>query len=188
MRYFLVIIFFFFIGCKSIKKDKSSSSIEQSTNIEKTEDTQSDKSKTSTDSTTVDIYQEVTEEKETRSEVVYHPETKEAIILPVTRSVTTTRVKVNDTVVSTITESESSESAIFLNEESDVKGDSTSVNKESEGQDASDIVGSVSTGLFEGVLKALFGNAIKWLTTITIIGLLIIIFIITKKKKSKNNL
>lgn len=184
---FILVILVSASGCKSIKKNKNSSINEQDIQTEQVDEQVNLSQSIKEDKSESEFVEEVVEQTVTRQEAVVNPITNEVIFSPVTtttvRKRSSEREKLNITKVELI---DSSRVSSFT-QDLETKIDSSLVEKESEGQDAGEIVGTVSKFALEGIFKGLFGNALKLLMWIVIIVLLFIVFVTRNKKKEGSN-
>jgi uncharacterized membrane protein len=177
----ILIVFISFSGCKSIKKNKVSANLEEDIKTEQVEEVVETSKIVDEDKSESEFVEEVVEQTVTRQEMIVNPVTNEVLSSPVVT--TTVKRKSSGKERLDVKKIESVNNNVYssFNQNSDKESNDSELDKQSEGQDAGEIVGTVSKFALEGIFKGLFGNALKMLTSIVIVILLVIVFIKRKK-------
>jgi len=170
-------------GCKSIKKNKNSSFNEQDIQTEQIDERTNISQFIEEDKSESDFVEEVLEQTVTRQEMIVNPVTNEVLSSPVVTTTVKRRSSGKEKLDVKKIESVEINNSSSLNQDLETDDNIITLDKESEGQDAGEIVGTVGKFALEGIFKGLFGNVFKMLTWILIIILLVIAFI----KQRKNN-
>lgn len=178
-----LIILVFISGCKSTKKNKNSSTNEQDIQTEQVDQQTNVFQNIEEDKSESEFVEEVVEQTVTRQEAVVNPITNEVILSPVTTTTVRTRSSEREKLNITKVELIDSSRVSSFTQDLETKSDSSLVDKQSEGQDAGEIVGTVSKFALEGIFKGLFGNTLKMLMWVVIIVLLFIVFLKRRKKE-----
>lgn len=174
-------------GCKSIKKNKNSSVNEQDIQTEQIDERTNISQFIEEDKSESDFVEEVLEQTVTRQELIINPITNETSLSPIVTTTVTRRSSGNEKLKITKVEISDSGRVSSFTQDLKTESDSSILNKESEGQDAGEIVGTVGKLALEGIFKGLFGNVFKMLMWIVIIVLLFIVFFRRRKKEEGSN-
>jgi hypothetical protein len=179
----IVVLFISLSGCKSIKKNKNSTITQKDIQTEQVEEVLETSKVVEEDKSESEFVEEVIEQTVTRQEMIVNPVTNEVLSSPVVTTTVKRRSSGKEKLDVKKIESVEINNSSSLNQDLETDDNIITLDKESEGQDAGEIVGTVGKFALEGIFKGLFGNVFKMLTWILIIILLVIAFI----KQRKNN-
>jgi hypothetical protein len=183
----------FISGCKSIKKNKNFTNLQENVKTEQVEEAVEASKIVDEDKSESEFVEEVVEQTVTKQEMIMNPVTNEVVSSPVV--ITTVKRKSSGKEKLNVKRIESVEknTSLSFNQDLEKENNDYKLDKQSEGQDAGEIVGTISKFALEGIFKnlrsneikqvkeGLFGNTLKMLTSIVIVILLVIVFIKRKK-------
>jgi hypothetical protein len=176
-------VFISLYGCKSIKKNKNFTNLQEDVKTEQVEEAVKTSKVVDEDKSESEFVEELVEQTVTRQEMIVNPVTNEVLSFPIVTTTIKKRSSGKEKLDVKKIESVDNNTSSFFNQDLETENNNSELDKESEGQDAGEIVGTVSKFALEGIFKGLFGSTLKMLTWIVIIVLLVIVFFKEYKEK-----